>query len=184
MKYETVDLCPCPFPLQSFREKCISHDSHTYLRSFLVFLSSLQTFECRNHIRVIQSMENGNRLYICGTNAHNPKDYVIYVSLKGRDKYFSSPSELFLVIFSFPLHSGFVHILLFVYGRAHRRASSIKSNGMMSNGIRATSEHSSGRREKKCFWPTANAYLRIASETRIVWTNIPAERWGDVQRTV
>lgn len=25
-------------------------------------------------------MDNGNRLYICGTNAHNPKDYVIYVS--------------------------------------------------------------------------------------------------------
>ncbi|XP_055308240.1 semaphorin-2A-like [Sitodiplosis mosellana] len=37
-----------------------------------------QRFECRNHIRVIQSMENGNRLYICGTNAHSPKDYVIY----------------------------------------------------------------------------------------------------------
>lgn len=27
-------------------------------------------------------MENGNRLYICGTNAHNPKDYVIYVCFK------------------------------------------------------------------------------------------------------
>lgn len=23
----------------------------------------------------------GNRLYVCGTNAHNPKDYVIYVSI-------------------------------------------------------------------------------------------------------
>lgn len=40
-----------------------------------------QTFDCRNHIRVIQSMDNGNRLYICGTNAHNPKDYVIYSNL-------------------------------------------------------------------------------------------------------
>ncbi|XP_055306886.1 semaphorin-2A [Sitodiplosis mosellana] len=40
-----------------------------------------QRFECRNHIRVIQSMENGNRLYICGTNAHSPKDYVIYSNL-------------------------------------------------------------------------------------------------------
>lgn len=26
-------------------------------------------------------MDNGNRLYVCGTNAHNPKDYVIYVSI-------------------------------------------------------------------------------------------------------
>lgn len=40
-----------------------------------------QLFECRNHIRVIQSMENGSRLYICGTNAHNPKDYVVNVSI-------------------------------------------------------------------------------------------------------
>jgi len=40
-----------------------------------------QRFECRNHIRVIQSMENGNRLYICGTNAHSPKDYVLYSNL-------------------------------------------------------------------------------------------------------
>lgn len=38
-----------------------------------------QLFECRNHVRVIQPMQNG-KLYICGTNAHNPKDYVIYVS--------------------------------------------------------------------------------------------------------
>ncbi|KAJ6642294.1 Semaphorin-2A, partial [Pseudolycoriella hygida] len=36
-----------------------------------------QLFECRNHVRVIQPMQNG-KLYICGTNAHNPKDYVIY----------------------------------------------------------------------------------------------------------
>ncbi|XP_065170848.1 semaphorin-2A isoform X2 [Atheta coriaria] len=38
-------------------------------------------FDCRNHIRVIQSMGNGERLYICGTNAHNPKDWVIYSNL-------------------------------------------------------------------------------------------------------
>ncbi|XP_061387720.1 semaphorin-2A [Musca vetustissima] len=36
-----------------------------------------QVFDCKNHIRVIQKMQ-GNRLYVCGTNAHNPKDYVIY----------------------------------------------------------------------------------------------------------
>lgn len=40
---------------------------------------SVQHFDCRNHIRVIQPMSK-NRLYICGTNAHNPKDWVIYVS--------------------------------------------------------------------------------------------------------
>ncbi|KAL1488366.1 hypothetical protein ABEB36_014843 [Hypothenemus hampei] len=38
-------------------------------------------FDCRNHIRVIQSMGNGDRLYICGTNAHNPKDWVINANL-------------------------------------------------------------------------------------------------------
>ncbi|KAL1385393.1 hypothetical protein pipiens_012915, partial [Culex pipiens pipiens] len=37
-----------------------------------------EMFDCKNHIRVIQPMDNGNRLYICGTNAHNPKDVVIY----------------------------------------------------------------------------------------------------------
>ncbi|XP_044576456.1 semaphorin-2A isoform X1 [Cotesia glomerata] len=38
-------------------------------------------FDCRNHIRVIQPMTDGNRLYICGTNAHSPKDWVIYSNL-------------------------------------------------------------------------------------------------------
>ncbi|XP_047003518.1 semaphorin-2A-like [Schistocerca americana] len=38
-------------------------------------------FDCRNHIRVIQPITDGNRLYICGTNAHNPKDWVIYANL-------------------------------------------------------------------------------------------------------
>ncbi|EDW31848.1 GL10746 [Drosophila persimilis] len=40
-----------------------------------------QVFDCKNHVRVIQSMEQGDRLYVCGTNAHNPKDYVIYSNL-------------------------------------------------------------------------------------------------------
>lgn len=54
---------------------------HTEVIWISIFFSSLfQLFDCRNHIRVVQSMDNGNRLYICGTNAHNPKDYVIYVS--------------------------------------------------------------------------------------------------------
>lgn len=41
--------------------------------------SHLQLFDCRNHIRVVQPMD-ANRLYICGTNAHNPKDYIVFVS--------------------------------------------------------------------------------------------------------
>ncbi|CAD7014434.1 unnamed protein product [Ceratitis capitata] len=40
-----------------------------------------QIFDCKNHIRVIQSIQNGDRLYVCGTHAHNPKDYVIYSNL-------------------------------------------------------------------------------------------------------
>ncbi|XP_026815096.1 semaphorin-2A isoform X1 [Rhopalosiphum maidis] len=40
-----------------------------------------ENFDCRNHIRVIQSIGDGSRIYICGTNAHNPKDYVIYSNL-------------------------------------------------------------------------------------------------------
>lgn len=40
-----------------------------------------QIFDCKNHVRVIQSMDQGDRLYVCGTNAHNPKDYVIYANL-------------------------------------------------------------------------------------------------------
>ncbi|KAF2888697.1 hypothetical protein ILUMI_17476, partial [Ignelater luminosus] len=38
-------------------------------------------FDCRNHIRVIQSIGDGTRLYLCGTNAHNPKDWIIYSNL-------------------------------------------------------------------------------------------------------
>ncbi|CRL00146.1 CLUMA_CG013422, isoform A [Clunio marinus] len=37
-------------------------------------------FDCRNHIRVVQPMDE-NRLYICGTNAHNPKDHIIFTNL-------------------------------------------------------------------------------------------------------
>lgn len=56
---------------------------------------SVQHFDCRNHIRVIQPMSK-NRLYICGTNAHNPKDWVIYVSnLRMALVYCGSPDSLF-----------------------------------------------------------------------------------------
>lgn len=39
-----------------------------------------EPFECRNHIRVLQPLGDGERLYVCGTNAHSPKDWVVYVS--------------------------------------------------------------------------------------------------------
>ncbi|KAJ8672419.1 hypothetical protein QAD02_003678, partial [Eretmocerus hayati] len=38
-------------------------------------------FDCKNHIRVIQPMDGGDRLYLCGTNAHSPKDWVIHSNL-------------------------------------------------------------------------------------------------------
>lgn len=40
-----------------------------------------EPFECRNHIRVLQPLGDGERLYVCGTNAHSPKDWVVYVSV-------------------------------------------------------------------------------------------------------
>lgn len=46
-----------------------------------VFFVFFQSFDCRNHIRVIQPMGDGSRLYLCGTNAHSPKDWVVYVSI-------------------------------------------------------------------------------------------------------
>ena len=39
-----------------------------------------QDFECRNHVRVIQKIDQ-DRLYVCGTNAHSPKDLVLYNNL-------------------------------------------------------------------------------------------------------
>lgn len=65
----------------------------TKKKEVLIYIFNFQLFDCRNHIRVIQSMDNGNRLYICGTNAHSPKDYVIYVSVLCYD-------SLFLFLFS------------------------------------------------------------------------------------
>ncbi|KAF2886889.1 hypothetical protein ILUMI_19284, partial [Ignelater luminosus] len=38
-------------------------------------------FDCRNHIRVIQPIGDGSRVYLCGTNAHNPKDWVVHANL-------------------------------------------------------------------------------------------------------
>lgn len=63
--------------------------NHLYIRllidlvvyfPFFSFLVYPQFYDCRNHVRVIQPMGDGSRLYVCGTNAHNPKDWVINVS--------------------------------------------------------------------------------------------------------
>lgn len=40
-----------------------------------------ERYDCRNHIRVIQPIGDGSKLYLCGTNAHNPRDLVIYGNL-------------------------------------------------------------------------------------------------------
>ena len=39
-----------------------------------------EDYDCRNHIRVIQKIDE-KRLYVCGTNAHSPKDLVMYANL-------------------------------------------------------------------------------------------------------
>lgn len=56
--------------------------SHVSVENSIFFPFFSQHFDCRNHIRVIQPMGDGNRLYMCGTNAHSPKDWVIYVSIR------------------------------------------------------------------------------------------------------
>ena len=51
------------------------------LTNTIAHLSILQNFDCRNHIRVIQPVgADHSRLYLCGTNAHNPKDWIVNVS--------------------------------------------------------------------------------------------------------
>uniref|UniRef100_A0A6G1SMH5 Semaphorin-2A n=2 Tax=Aceria tosichella TaxID=561515 RepID=A0A6G1SMH5_9ACAR len=38
-----------------------------------------ESFDCRNHIKVIQPMTRlGDKLYVCGTNAYNPRDYLVH----------------------------------------------------------------------------------------------------------
>jgi len=61
--------------------------------SFVLFLS--QFYDCRNHVRVIQPMGDGSRLYVCGTNAHNPKDWVINVSCTLHSYLLSALRQLF-----------------------------------------------------------------------------------------
>jgi hypothetical protein len=40
-----------------------------------------ENYDCRNHIRVIQPIGDGEKLYVCGTNAHNPADLVVFANL-------------------------------------------------------------------------------------------------------
>jgi len=49
-----------------------------------------ENYDCRNHVRVIQPLgPDGERLYVCGTNGHNPRDVVVYANLTnlGRHEY-------------------------------------------------------------------------------------------------
>ncbi len=39
-----------------------------------------EDYDCRNHIRVVQTVAGG-RLYVCGTNAHSPRDLVVHANL-------------------------------------------------------------------------------------------------------
>ncbi|XP_063365071.1 semaphorin-2A [Cydia amplana] len=48
-------------------------------------------FDCRNHVRVIQPMGDGSRLYVCGTNAHSPKDWVLYSNLTHLPRHARTP---------------------------------------------------------------------------------------------
>ena len=40
-----------------------------------------QSYDCRNHIKVIERVgRHRDKLYVCGTNAYNPRDYLIHAS--------------------------------------------------------------------------------------------------------
>lgn len=51
-------------------------------RSSCVDKGKSEHFDCRNHIRVIQPMgADHSRFYVCGTNAHNPKDWIVNANM-------------------------------------------------------------------------------------------------------
>ncbi|KAL3250003.1 hypothetical protein MRX96_055617 [Rhipicephalus microplus] len=50
--------------------------------STCVYKGKREDYECRNHIKVIQPIGDGTKLYICGTNAQNPRDMEIYLTLR------------------------------------------------------------------------------------------------------
>lgn len=37
-------------------------------------------YQCGNHIKVIQRVKEGDMLYVCGTNAGKPMDWILDVS--------------------------------------------------------------------------------------------------------
>lgn len=87
----------------------------------------LQRFECRNHIRVIQKMNKGNRLYICGTNAHSPKDYVLYVS----ENYFH-----LTYFYKNQCDSNFsIRLVFWNWGKQHLKYFYFKLLNMIENGM-------------------------------------------------
>lgn len=45
------------------------------------FAFSEKAFDCHNHIKVIQPINKvGDKLYLCGTNAYNPRDYLVHAA--------------------------------------------------------------------------------------------------------
>ncbi|XP_076333624.1 semaphorin-2A-like isoform X2 [Tachypleus tridentatus] len=50
-----------------------------------------ENYDCRNHIRVIQPVGEGNQLYICGTNAYKPMDWIIHANLTHLGQHESYP---------------------------------------------------------------------------------------------
>ncbi|EEC02951.1 Semaphorin-2A, putative, partial [Ixodes scapularis] len=48
--------------------------------STCVYKGKREDYECRNHIKVIQPIGDGSKLYVCGTNAQNPRDLEIFSS--------------------------------------------------------------------------------------------------------
>lgn len=39
-----------------------------------------EQYDCHNHIRVIQPIGDGSKMYVCGTYAHDPRDFVFQVN--------------------------------------------------------------------------------------------------------
>ncbi|KAH9506312.1 Semaphorin-2A [Dermatophagoides farinae] len=60
----------------------IDFDNFNFRFLFLLYIRTSWLYDCRNHIRVIQPIgTNHDRFYVCGTNAHNPKDWIINSNL-------------------------------------------------------------------------------------------------------
>lgn len=53
-------------------------------------------YDCMNHIRVIQPIGDGSRIYVCGTGAYNPRGLILYRNLSrlSSSEYFPDLNEL------------------------------------------------------------------------------------------